>query len=89
MSSTFSHEFPKQSRGNPGANHWPLWERMAVRALVSVVFGKDYRRHIRKAKAAARREEAKQDEREREERRAEFNRSFEQAQNQLRKAARI
>jgi hypothetical protein len=65
---------------------------MAVRAMVAAVFGKDYRRHVRKAKLAARRaeaEDASHERREREERRAEFNRSYEQAQNQLRKAARV
>jgi hypothetical protein len=62
---------------------------MAVRAMVAVVFGKDYRRHVRKAKAAARRAEAKDALRERDKRRAEFEQSFERAQQQLRKAARV
>lgn len=53
----------------------PLWERLAVRALVSVVFDKDYRRHIHRAKIAARR--------------AEFEQNFERAQSELRKGARI
>jgi len=53
----------------------PLWERFAVRALVSVVFGKDYRRHIHRAKVAARR--------------AEFEDNFERAQAELRRGARV
>lgn len=53
----------------------PAWERLAVRALVSVVFGKDYRRHIHRAKVAARR--------------AEFEQAFERAQIQRARRARV
>lgn len=69
---------------------FPLWERYSVRAFVAAVFGKDYRRHIRKARLAARRAQPCADERQaRAQRREEFNRAFEQAQRDQAKGARI
>jgi hypothetical protein len=63
------------ARGNPDTTRWPLWERYTVRAMVAIVFGKDYRRHLHRAKIAARR--------------AEFEQSFERAQQDRRRRARI
>jgi hypothetical protein len=54
--------------------------------------GKDWRRYLKIAKTAARREEAEAAEHERQERaerRAEFNRAFERAQRERAKGARI
>jgi hypothetical protein len=52
--------------GKPKSTHlygdsYPLWERLATRALVAVVVGRDYRCHIHRAKVAARRAEFEQD----------------------------
>jgi len=79
-----------QSTHKYGDNRPSLWERYAVRALAAAVVGKDYRRHIHRAKVAARRKEAEADERqERAIRREQINRAVERSPEIRRRAARI
>ena len=74
MAKLYPQEKPKSTHLY-GDNRPPLYERFAVRAMVAVVFAKDYRRHIHRAKVAARR--------------AEFEQAFEHAQRERARGARI
>jgi len=65
---------PGNSRENPQQRH-SLTDRYLAKAIVATLTGRDHRRYIARARAAARREE--------------FEQTFERAQGELRKAARV
>jgi hypothetical protein len=93
LGKSMSQYYQKPHRGARGiAEYKPqLYEKFAVRALVAVVTGRDDgRRHIRKARTAARRAEATaRERRERADRREQIDRAVELSRDQRRKAARI